>query len=981
MVFQRSLNDNRIIDCLINPKFITMTNNIHSKLSFTSWNVNGINHKILGNKLNNFDFLSNIKNHDFIFLNETWSKEVDSIPGFKAVSTQTAPPRTTSSSRISGGITLLYKTKFNPTVSTEKLTKNFLWSKIDKSALGSSHDLFICGVYIPPENSSYFDNEIFTDLENDIAHYSTKGNIMLLGDFNARTSKNVDYISKEGSSYINDVTENSSLPRNRENFDNIINNHGKKLLELCKHCNLRILNGRKTGDSFGKPTFHGKHGTSVVDYIICDQELAQSIENFIVKPPTYFSDHSQIVTWLKINQITYTSSNDTNTLPSISHKLPMQFIWDHHTSAPLFKESLQSINSQKKIDQLINTNFPKSKDGINEFSYQLQDILLDAAKKSLKMKKQKFRNKINNVSNKKWFDKECRLKRHTVRKLANKKHRDPQNNDLRNEYHKALKIYKDTLKQKKELFHRKQLNELDKASETSPSLFWKTLKNIGDDFDDTMSNTSNITGNNWISHFATLHSKHTLHNEQQNILNKLEELENNKQNNNSLDDPITENEIRNAMKKLKNNKSAYSDRIKNEMIKSSIETLLKAYHKLFNLILECGCFPDLWCEGLITPIFKSGDKQEPSNYRGICVSSAIGKFLCIILNNRLYNFSQQNNLIHPSQIGFLPGQRTADHIFTLKTLLDKHLDQNTNEKVYACFVDFKKAFDSVWHEGLFFKLLYNNIGGNFYNIIKSLYSNSKCAIKHTKSRTPYFPYLKGVRQGCVLSPMLFNIYINELATIFENTSSDPFILPSGSKLSCLLYADDLIILSRSKFGLQNCLNELHNWCQKWMMETNLKKTKIMIFQKGNKKQIKPNFLLGNQTITIVNEYCYLGVKLNQNGKFTLALKQLSEKALHALFSIRRRLNIHFLKPQLAIKIFDSIISPILLYNSEVWGAYLKNDFNNWDKTLVEKTHLRFCKLYLGVGNKTSNVACRGELGHFPMLINIFKNVFKYIIHL
>ena len=94
---------------------------------------------------------------------------------------------------------------------------------------------------------------------------------------------------------------------------------------------------------------------------------------------------------------------------------------------------------------------------------------------------------------------------------------------------------------------------------------------------------------------------------------------------------------------------------------------------------------------------------------------------------------------------------------------------------------------SVWHEGLYSKLLKYKIGGNFYRLIESLYSNSKCAVKLSKSRTTFFPYSKGVRKGCTLSPLLFNLYINKLTTLFNNTDSDPFILPNGSKLNCLLY--------------------------------------------------------------------------------------------------------------------------------------------------------------------------------------------------
>ena len=139
--------------------------------------------------------------------------------------------------------------------------------------------------------------------------------------------------------------------------------------------------------------------------------------------------------------------------------------------------------------------------------------------------------------------------------------------------------------------------------------------------------------------------------EQNNILQKLTKLEE-KTPNSFLDEPISEAEVLSAAKTLKNNKSAYSDKIKNEMIKHSVKILLKLHHKLFNLVLKTGHFPDQWCDGLITPIFKSGDKTDPNNYRGICVTSCLSKFLCTILNQRLSKFSIDRNIIHPSQIGF-----------------------------------------------------------------------------------------------------------------------------------------------------------------------------------------------------------------------------------------------------------------------------------------------------------------------------------------
>ena len=132
-------------------------------------------------------------------------------------------------------------------------------------------------IYVPsisPHDSPYFDPELFSNIETDIALFHRKGLIVLARDFNARTGKENDFITDESGTFIpgEEIPPPPNLTK-RQNFDNIVNDHGKQLLDLCKTCDLRILNGRSKGDTLGKFTFHPINGISTVDYIIVSHDL------------------------------------------------------------------------------------------------------------------------------------------------------------------------------------------------------------------------------------------------------------------------------------------------------------------------------------------------------------------------------------------------------------------------------------------------------------------------------------------------------------------------------------------------------------------------------------------------------------------------------------------------------------------------------------------------------------------------------------
>lgn len=139
--------------------------------------------------------------------------------------------------------------------------------------------------------------------------------------------------------------------------------------------------------------------------------------------------------------------------------------------------------------------------------------------------------------------------------------------------------------------------------------------------------------------------------------------------------------------------------------------------------------------------------------------------------------------------------RTSDHIFSLRTLVYKYVNHDPKGRLYTCFIDFKKAFDSVWHDGLFYKLLRYKIGEKSYDLVKNLYSKqTDLQLKFWTKEQNFFYYCKGVKQGCIISAMLFNLYINEIPFLFDRADKDPMILLNGCNLNCLLYADDLVLI-------------------------------------------------------------------------------------------------------------------------------------------------------------------------------------------
>ena len=217
-----------------------------------------------------------------------------------------------------------------------------------------------------------------------------------MGDFNSRTGKYSDTVSQEGNDIIdNDQSKSAFEPVQRNSFDNVLNSHGK-LLDICKNLDLRIVIGRVNGDTLGRPTFQGRNRTSVIEYIICVENTFLNITGFVVKLPSYLSDHSAIVAWLNLSTNLPTSKTQTLNSTSRLLRLPRQFCWENDSYLK-FRNTLRT----EPIQILIREYLDRNSEDVNVSLDDAVNIFTATSKNCPKIKIKRSRKRIKKTTDKK----------------------------------------------------------------------------------------------------------------------------------------------------------------------------------------------------------------------------------------------------------------------------------------------------------------------------------------------------------------------------------------------------------------------------------------------------------------------------------------------------------------------------------------------------------------------------------------------------
>lgn len=373
---------------------------------------------------------------------------------------------------------------------------------------------------------------------------------------------------------------------------------------------------------------------------------------------------------------------------------------------------------------------------------------------------------------------------------------------------------------------------------------------------------------------------------------------------------ILKEEVTDAMRSLKNGKSCGPDEIYVEMLRALGDFGVDRITELCNDIYNTGYLPEEMRKSIFIILPKKAHAVECSDHRTISLMSHVTKLLLRIILKRIKNRIEGE--LSEEQCGFRDQRGTREAIFNMKMIMEKHIEVQAD--VYTCFIDYSKAFDRVHHDRLIECLQMVNLDGKDIRIITNLYWDQLAALRIDNQITEYIKIERGVRQGCVLSPCLFNICTE---MIFREIEDRPGVCMGGRNITNIRFADDTTLLAKDEKTLNDTLLTIKAESLKYGLSMNSSKTKTMVI---SKKVEKPtiNISIDGNKIEQVGQFTYLGQILDENADHEKEIKRrigISKSAFNNMKSIFQSRKINM---KLKLRLLKCYIWSVLLHGVETW---------------------------------------------------------------
>ena len=410
-------------------------------------------------------------------------------------------------------------------------------------------------------------------------------------------------------------------------------------------------------------------------------------------------------------------------------------------------------------------------------------------------------------------------------------------------------------------------------------------------------------------------------------------------------DPPDMDEVRQAIRALKPGKSPGPDSVTPEMLKFGGEACATKVHELIGHIWRTETFPSDLKNGTIVPVHKKNDEANCANYRGISLLSIVGKVLMIIIRRRITPHREATG--SEEQAGFRQGRGCTDQIYSLRSILERRI--RYGKPIITTFVDFAAAFDSVHRPSMWKLLEQNSIPAKIVRLLRSYYTDAVSNVRAYGDLSRDLKIETGVRQGCILSPSLFNVVIDR---ILSNLDAPGVSVDDILAIRALAYADDIALLAETEQDMQMLLDQLKDAAAKFGMTISGPKTKVIY--SGLERE--PCIHLNSVNLEVVPAFKYLGSTIT--GKTTHATDDIHARIGKAAGVYARLKKSLWSRPQISLntklQVYNSMILPVLLYGSEAWT--LRNE----DLRCLEVFHMARLRWILGVKlrDRISNIEVR-----------------------
>jgi hypothetical protein len=336
--------------------------------------------------------------------------------------------------------------------------------------------------------------------------------------------------------------------------------------------------------------------------------------------------------------------------------------------------------------------------------------------------------------------------------------------------------------------------------------------------------------------------------------------------------------------------------------------------------------------------------NDPNNYRSLAIEDPILKIFTTLICHRLTEFCENHSLLPTFQFGFRKHLSTASAISTLKACIEHAFKRK--KRLFACFVDYKKAFDLVDRASLCEKLQLMGVPTQFAKLIFDILAGIRFLVRSNEALSPPFQSFNGVPQGDPMSPLLYTLYTGDLPGYLSHKGA---ALSNNFRVRYLLYADDLLLLAETPNDLQLSLNDLMEYARKFQITVNVTKTKCMIFYKGVPGP-RSVFLYDGTELEQCNEFNYLGVIFTTRLSASKHVDQIISKCNTRIGYLFSKVPLKEIPLNVAVDLFRIYVLPIISYCCPVWITQLTDSCS----TKLNSIFTKFLKRYLGLPYLTNN---------------------------